>query len=162
MDEGKEEKGEAILVGVRMGPAYSDERKLLLGLMERTWVKAGCVIGDALYRMSVELLGRLLERAELVLVPVRDTLHTKVRNPLRGKVKEMYETNREKYKERYVVEQVIGKIKNAYGRCEGTKSMQMAKKRIWVKMILYNWVKVIFLLLFIRRVYFCRGLFETL
>ncbi|AEH50236.1 hypothetical protein Theth_0132 [Pseudothermotoga thermarum DSM 5069] len=64
MDEGKEEKGEAKVVGVMMGSAYIDEE-----------IKTRCVIGNALYRMSVELLEKLLERAELVLFLVRDTLH---------------------------------------------------------------------------------------
>ncbi|WP_169310332.1 hypothetical protein [Pseudothermotoga thermarum] len=47
-----------------MGSAYIDEE-----------IKTRCVIGNALYRMSVELLEKLLERAELVLFLVRDTLH---------------------------------------------------------------------------------------
>lgn len=158
---GKKKK-EAILVGVRAGHAYSDERKLLLELMEKTGVKARCVIGDALYGMSVEVLKKFFDRADLVLVPVKDTLHTKVRNPLRKKAQRMYESNRESYRERYVVEQVIGKIKNAYGRCESTKSYEMAVKSVMVKMIMYNWVKVIFLFSIIRIAFLCRGLSKPL
>jgi len=74
----------------------------------------------------------------------------------------MYEANRERYRERYVVEQVIEKIKNAYGRCEGTKSFEMAVKSVMVKMIVYNWVRVIFLFAMIRRAFLCRGLSEPL
>ncbi|HEY8542247.1 MAG TPA: transposase [Pseudothermotoga sp.] len=134
----KEKGGKPIVVGVSMGPAYSDERKLLLGLMGSGWVRAQCVIGDGIYSMSLELLEKFFERSDLVLVPVKDTLRTKVKHPLRQKAKQMYEANREKYRERYIVEQVIGKIKNAYGGCESTKSFEMAMKSIWAKVILYN------------------------
>jgi len=43
---------------------------------------------------------------------------------------------------------VIGKIKNAYGQWEGTKSLEMAKKGIWAKVIAYNWVQVMNFLCF--------------
>jgi hypothetical protein len=48
---------------------------------------------------------------------------------------------------RYIVEQVIGKIKNAYGSSESTRSYDMAVKMVLVKMIVYNWAFLIFLLL---------------
>ena len=59
--------------------------------------------------MSVEVLKEFFSRSDLVLVPVRDSLHTKVRDPIRKKAKEMYEANRERYRERYIVEHVEDK-----------------------------------------------------
>jgi len=61
---------------------------------------------------------------------IKATLHTRVRNPTWKKIKRMYEENKEKYQDRYVVEQVIGKMKNAYGQWERTKSQEMAKKSV--------------------------------
>ena len=36
----RKDKKEALLIGVNMGPSYSDERKLLLGMMDKMKVKA--------------------------------------------------------------------------------------------------------------------------
>ncbi|RKX45550.1 MAG: hypothetical protein DRP27_03895, partial [Thermotogae bacterium] len=52
-----------------------------------------------------------------------------------------YEENKEKYKDRYVVEQVIGKMKNAYGQWERTESLEMAKKSVGAQVIAYNRVQ---------------------
>ncbi len=109
------------------------------------------ILGDALYGMSVKVLRKLLERAERVIVPIKDTLHTRVRDPIRKKVRRMYEESKEEYRNRYIVEQVIGKIKNAYGQWEGTKSLEMAKKSIWAKVIAYNWVQVMNFFVFLLR-----------
>jgi hypothetical protein len=104
-------------------------------------------MADALYGMSVDVLKEFFDRADIVLVPVRDTLHTKVRDPIRKRARKVYKSNREKYRDRYIVEQVIGKIKNAYGSSESTRSYDMAVKMVWVKMIMFNWAFLIFLLL---------------
>ena len=140
---GKIGNGKDVILGASMGKAYSDERKLLEKMIGKVKVKSRYILGDALYGMSVKVLKKLFEKAEKVIVPIKDTLHTKVRNPIRKKVKQMYEENKEKYKNRYIVEQVIGKIKNAYGQWEETKSLEMAKKSVWAKIIAYNWVQVI-------------------
>jgi hypothetical protein len=114
----KGEEKETMLIGVNMVPAYSDERKLLLEMIDGMNVKVKYIMADALYGMSVDVLKEFFDRADIVLVPVRDTLHTKVKDPIRKRAKEIYESNREKYRDRYIVEQVIGKIKNAYGSSE--------------------------------------------
>ena len=56
--------------------------------------------------------------------PVRDTHRRKVRSGVRKRAKKEYEAKRGEYRQR--IEQVIGKIKNAYGRLERTKSYEMA------------------------------------
>jgi|GEM_PF-5622478 len=47
------------------------------------------ILGDALYGMSVKVLRKLFEKAEEVIVPIKDTLHTRVRDPIRKKVRRM-------------------------------------------------------------------------
>ncbi|RKX53685.1 MAG: hypothetical protein DRP30_03990, partial [Thermotoga sp.] len=54
-----------------------------------------------------------------------------------------------------VVEQVIGKIKNAYGQGESVKGLEVAKKEVWVKGIAYNWAQAIIFFCF------CCWLYET-
>jgi len=138
-----------VIIGVEMGKAYTDERKLLKEMMKGIKVKGRYILGDALYGMDVEVLRLMFEKAREVIVPVRDGLHKRVRNPLRKIVKWMYENGREKYKDRYVVEQVIGKIKNAYGQWESVKGLEMAKKEVWVKVIAYNWAQAIIFFVFV-------------
>ena len=146
----------AIILGVNMGEAYSDERKLLMEILEKVNIKAKKILADALYGMSKAMLEKFYEISEEVIVPVRDTLHTKVRSGIRKKAKIEYEDKREEYKQRYFIEQVIGKIKNAYGRLERTKSYEMARKHIWAKMILYNWA-MIFLSYYLMQMLFVYG-----
>ncbi len=76
--------------------------------------------------MSRDVLERFYEISEEVIVPVRDTPHTKVRSDIRKRAKKEYEEKREEYKQSCFIEQVIGKIKNAYGMLERTKSYEMA------------------------------------
>jgi len=72
-------------------------------------------------------------------VPVRDTVHTRMKHPLSVQAKRDYEENRE----RNIVERAIGKIKNAYGSCIPTNSEEKARKGVWLMVILYNWILVI-------------------
>ncbi len=85
-----------MIIGVEMGKAYTDERKLLKEMMEGIKVKGRYILGDALYGMDVKVLRLMFEKAKEVIVPVRDGLHKRVRNPLRKIVKWMYENGREK------------------------------------------------------------------
>ena len=149
-------RGSAIILGVNMGEAYSDERKLLMKILEKVNIKAKKILADALYGMDKKVLKRFYEISEEVIVPVRNTPHTKVRSGIRKKAKIEYEDKREEYKQRYFIEQVIGKIKNAYGRLERTKSYDMARKHIWAKMILYNWA-MIFLSYWLMQMHFVYG-----
>ena len=86
--------------------------------------------------MSNEVLEKFFDIGKLVVVAVKDSLRTKVSSPIGKRAKELYEEHRELYKERGMVERLIGKIKNAYGRLERVKSYEMAKKYIWA---IYNW-----------------------
>jgi len=97
------------------------------------------VLADALYGMSVKILGLFKEIGSKVIVPIKDGVWHKVRDPLRIEVMNSYMREKERYKMRYIVEQVIGKIKNAYGRCEGTKKLELAIKYVWTKFIAYNY-----------------------
>ncbi len=77
-------------------------------------------------------------------------------------LEELFRKLLEEYKQRYFfIEQVIGKIKNAYGMLEKTKSYEMARKYIWAKMILYNWA-MIFLTYWLVRMRFVFGAYHHL
>ena len=51
-------RGKAIILGVNMGKTYSDERKLLMEILEKVNIKTKKVLADALYeqRGSQEVL----------------------------------------------------------------------------------------------------------
>ena len=121
---------------MNIAKAYSDERELLVEILEKINIKTKKILADTLYDMSKEVFKKFYEISEEVVAPVRDTLHMVVRSEVRKR------TKREEYKQRYFIERVIGKIKNAYGRLERTKSYDMAKKYIWAKVILYNWAMI--------------------
>ena len=143
------EKGrkETFILSVNMGKAYSDERKLLMDILRERRIKADLVLADALYGMSNEVLEKFFDMGRLVVVAVKDSLHTKVSSPIRKRAKKLYEEHRELYKERGMVERLIGKIKNAYGAIERARRFDMAVRYIWAKMILYNWA-ILFLAIF--------------
>jgi len=140
---GKRESGEDIILDVKIWSAYSDERVMLKEMLrEREW-RSKFIMADALYGMDVEVLREFYRRAEKVVVPVRDTIHTRVKHPLMVQAKRDYEENRERYKERNIVERTIGKIKNAYGICIPMNSEEKARKVVWLMVILYNWALVV-------------------
>ena len=78
-----------VIFGVEMGRAYSDERKLLEGMIGKVEARSKYILGDALYGKSVKVLRNLFEKAEEVIVLIKDTLHTRVRDPIRKKVRRM-------------------------------------------------------------------------
>lgn len=128
---------------MKIGSAYSDERVMLKELLrEREW-RSKFIMADVLYGMDVEILREFYRRAEKVVVPVRDTIHTRVKHPLRVQAKRDYEENRDRYGERSIVERAIGKIKNVYGSCIPTNSEEKARKVVWLMVILYNWALVV-------------------
>ena len=86
---GKMGNGKEVIFGVEMGRAYSDERKLLEGMIGKVKARSKYILGDALYGKSVKVLRKLFEKAEEVIVPIKDTLHTRVRDPIRKKVRRM-------------------------------------------------------------------------
>ena len=47
-------KGKDVIFGVAMGRAYSDERKLLEGMIGKVKTRSKYMLGDALYGMSVK------------------------------------------------------------------------------------------------------------
>jgi len=86
---GRMGNGKDVIFGVAMGRVYSDERKLLEGMIGKVKARSKYILGDALYGMSVKVLRNLFEEAEEVIVPIKDTLHTRVRDPIRKKVRRM-------------------------------------------------------------------------
>jgi len=71
-------------------------------------------------------------------IPVEDTIRHKVRNPCRKRLKEIYEKNKELYRERYKIEQFFGKIKNAYGDRDNTKIYNLACISVLMMFLIYN------------------------
>ncbi len=80
----------SIIFGVNIAKAYRDERKLLMEILGK--VKAKKILADAL--ISKDVFERFYEISEEVIVPVRDTLHTKVRSDIRKRAKKEYEAKR--------------------------------------------------------------------
>ena len=52
-------RGSEIILGVNMGKAYSDERKLLMGILGKVDIKAKRILADALYGMKMCLKGSM-------------------------------------------------------------------------------------------------------
>ena len=101
------------------------------------------VLADALYSIS-SLVKYFLQRRLLVLVPTKDTLHQKVKNPYRLKLKRVYEKHRELYKKRSLIENFFAKIKNSFGDKEPTKKPCLAKKFLLMKLLLVNFATWIY------------------
>ena len=102
-------------------------------------VKADYFIADALYGMSKKFIRMAKEKAKTVIMPIKNGLHNKIRDKLRKEVAKAYRENERIYRKRYVVEQVIGKVKTCFGDFERTKDLEMAKKMVLLKFIMYNY-----------------------
>ena len=100
------------VIAIRAAPSYRDERKLLVQLVEELHIRGkGYFIADALYGMSNEVLEKLIKAGFIPVIPVKDGIHTKIKSPVRKFVSEIYNRLRSVYRNRYRIEQVIGKIK---------------------------------------------------
>jgi len=101
-------------------------------------------------------------KGAIAIVPVRDTLHTKVRDTHRLWAKRNYELRRKVYKKnRGFVEQCIGKAKNSMGDRDWTKDFHTASLYVLGRFVLLNlallaellllWLKLLGFLRFWRR-----------
>jgi len=97
----------------------------------------------------------LINRKLVPLIPTKDTLHQKVRNTYRLKLKEYYEKYYTLYKKRNLIENTFAKIKLSFGDKKNTKSPNLAKKFILMKLLLLNFAT--FIAIFI----FCFFIFQT-
>ena len=131
-------EGQDIIYNLETAPAYSDERKLAIKMMKKIRKKVFIILADSLYGMSIKFIKESLKLSDKVLIPIKDGIHNKVRNKIRKQVKEEFKKNKDIYKKRYIIEQVIGKIKNSYGDREMTKSYELSEKYVWIKFIAYN------------------------
>ncbi len=131
-------KGKTVVVGINTGRAYTDEGKLLKPLLKALRFRAKYFLGDAYYG-SVEVLKRVKELSMEAIVPVRDTVHTRVRHPIRLWVKGNYERRRKVYrKNRFRVEQVIGIVKNRFGDRDWVRDFHTASLYVLARFALYN------------------------
>ena len=99
--------------------------------------------------MSNEVLEKLIKAGFIPVVPVKDGIHTKIKSSVRKFVSEIYNRLRSVYRNRYRIEQVIGKIKNSYGDKENAKYYQMAEKWAVAKVVLFNWCFFLSLLFYL-------------
>ena len=95
----------------------------------------------------------LLQKGHFALIPTKDTLRQKVKNPYRKKLKSLYEENKSLYKKRNLIENFFAKIKNSFGDKEPTSCSSLAKKFVLMKLLLLNFATLI-VLLFLVLVFF--------
>jgi hypothetical protein len=100
--------------------------------------------------MDNQLAQILIEELKLKpVIPVEDTLRRKVKNKYRNKIKAIYDENKEIYKDRYKIEQLFGKIKNAYGDRDNTKNYNLASVFVLIRFLIYNIAVLLSILLYI-------------
>ena len=119
--------------------AYASEHKMLAQILSNFSFASKIVLADALYSTS-SLAKYFLQKRLLPLIPTKDTLHQKVKNPYRVELKRVYEKHRELYKKRNLIENFFAKIKNK----EPTKKPSLAKKFLLMKVLLVNFATWIY------------------
>ena len=82
---------------------------------------------------------------------MKDGIRNRIKNLYRKKLKEIYEKNRDIYRNRYKIEQFIGKVKNAYGDRDNTKSFDLACVFVLMRFLLYNIAVLIAILILFYR-----------
>jgi len=128
--------------GFYLDKAYSNENKMLFSLLENFSFSSKIVIADALYS-TTKLAKYLLDKKLIPIIPTKDTLHQKVKNPYRLQLKTFYETFKSLYPKRNFIETTFAKIKNSFGDREYTKSYNLAKKFILMKLLLLNFATLL-------------------
>jgi hypothetical protein len=134
--------------GFYLDKAYSNENKMLFNLLQNYSFSSKFVFADALYSTS-QLAKYLIDRKLLPLIPTKNTIHQKVRNIYRLKLKEYYEKYNTLYKKRNLIENTFAKIKLSFGDKENTKSPNLAKKFILMKLLLLNFATFLALFIFL-------------
>ena len=149
-------KGKTIVLNINASLAYTDEGKLLKPMLEEFCEKCKYFAADRYYG-TAEIL-KIKEKGMLALIPLRDTIHQKVRNTYRVWAKKNYEKFKENYKKiRYRIEQIIGIVKNIFGDRDRTFLFKMAKLRVYARFALYNLIElfqIIFYLILHKTIYY--------
>ena len=152
----------AIVEGVNIGRAYSNERELALPLLQRRFPHQSYLLGDKFYGMSSDFAHYLLSKKSITpVIAVSDTFRQKVKNIQRLALKKLYEENKNLYSKRYKIEQLFANIKNAYGDKNLVFLDSLATLYTLMKFLLYN-LALLFLafLLFSNTLIFCISVFE--
>ena len=137
--------------GFYLDKAYSNENKMLFELLKNYSFSSKFVLADALYS-TTKLAKYLIDKNLLPIIPTKDTLHQKVKNPYRLKLKEYYEKYKPLYKKRNLIENTFAKVKIPFGDRENTKNISLAKKFILMKILLLNfatYLAIIFIIFLI-------------
>ena len=136
-----------VVLDVNVGSPYADEVVLLNPMLNSLEFRARYFLGDAYYD-KVSVLKKVKDMNMHAVVPVKDTLRKKVRNPYRLWAKKNYEEKGELYrKHRASIERIIGMVKNAYGDRDWVKDFHVASLYVLAKFALYNLALLIELLL---------------
>lgn len=136
-----EREGKRMILGVRVGSSYGDERKMFLSWLRGLREKIGervKYVGDGLYGKSIEILREAKRRGWEIYVKVREGIWQGVRAKERKEAMRGWEEGREIYRQRYKIEQVIGLLKRSYGEGCRERSEEMAKKAIMMRAVLWN------------------------
>ena len=143
--------------GFYLDKAYSNENKMLFKLLENYSFSSKFVLADALYSTN-KLAKYLIDKNLIPVIPTKDILHQKIKNPYRLKLKEYYEKYKSVYKKRNLIENTFAKIKIPFGDRENTKNISLAKKFILMKILLLlnfaTFLAIIFILLLIFQTIF--------
>ena len=124
---------------------------MLFELLKNYSFSSKFILADALYSTN-KLAKYLIDKNLIPIIPTKDTLHQKVKNPYRLKLKEYYKKYKSVYKKRNLIENTFAKIKIPFGDRENTKNISLAKKFILMKILLLNfatYLAIIFILLLI-------------
>ncbi len=124
---------------------------MLFELLKNYSFSSKFILADALYSTN-KLAKYLIDKNLIPVIPTKDTLHQKIKNPYRLKLKKYYEKYKSIYKKRNLIENTFAKIKISFSDKENTKNFNLAKKFILMKILLLNFatfLAIIFIMFFI-------------
>jgi hypothetical protein len=136
-----EMEDERMILSIKVGSSYGDERKMFLKWLKEVKGKIGervKFVADGLYGKSIEILRQVKKIGWKAYVKVRKGIWQGVRAEERKEAMREWEEGKEIYRKRYKIEQVIGSLKRAYGDVCSEREEAMAKKAIIMMGILWN------------------------
>jgi hypothetical protein len=134
--------GKRVLLGASLGPPYSDERRLaerwLQSQGSKGWGEGLWFVADALYGMGREVLSQVRRLGWRAVVAVREGVWRGVKSEERQWAQRLWQEHRDIYRRRYLVESWIGSIKGLCGSYCRERSLEMALRAVWGRLLLWN------------------------
>ncbi len=129
-----------MLLGASLGPPYSNERRLAERWLQwqgsKGWGDDLWFVADALYGLGRGLVSQVRRLGWRAVVAVREGVWRGVKSQERQWAQRLWQEQRDIYRRRYLVKSWIGSLKGLCGSYCRERSLEMALRAVWGRLLL--------------------------